>query len=391
MSAILRSRYWVLALLVGVLLSSPVSADRTFVQSDVNPDFSEVSRGVQYAHMPVYDGPWSIHIVRIDRDDKGLQFVSALAKGTVYGLATVKQQVQSLPESLGRPIVATNADFFIIRPGLYQGDPTGMHIVEGEMVSGPIGSGFWIDPEGKPHIAEVYPRFRVEGPNGFDVKIGFNQGRSDDKAVLYAPSMGASTHTEGGVELILARNEQEPWLPLKAGQQYRARVTAVHENGDCPIEADSMVLSLGPGLAREVNVPAEGSILTISTQTSPNLDGVRTAIGGGAILVKDGKAQTWSGNLPRHPRTMIGWGPEYYYLVVVDGRQYGLSIGMSYPEQAEMMLGLGCTEAMNLDGGGSSTLWVLGQIKNSPSDRRERAVANSLIVVDTKSENELPN
>ncbi len=384
----LRLSYlWVVALSVA---ATPVamSAARVFAQTDVLPQYAAASRGLEYAHLSVVDGPWSIHIVRIDRGDNALEFVSALAQGTVYGLATVRRQVEALPKELGRPVAAVNADFFQIRPGPYQGDPTGMHVVEGELVSGPIGTGFWIDPAARPRIGAVYPRFEAAGPAGFHASFAFNQDRSDDKAVLYAPSMGPSTRTTGGVELVLAHSGQGPWLPLRAGLQYCARVTAVRHGGDSPIDADTLVLSLGPTLAADINVPAEGSIISVSMRTAPSLEGVRTAIGGGAILVKDGKAGTWGGRQPRHPRTVLGFNREHCYLVVVDGRQYGLSIGMSYPELAELMLGLGCTDAINLDGGGSSTLWLLGKVMNSPSDGRERAVANSLILVDTKTDTE---
>ena len=54
---------------------------------------------------------------------------------------------------------------------------------------------------------------------------------------------------------------------------------------------------------------------------------------------------------------------------------------MTLAEVAEFMLELGCSEAMNLDGGGSSTFWLDGEIMNSPSDKRERSIANGLILV----------
>ena len=66
---------------------------------------------------------------------------------------------------------------------------------------------------------------------------------------------------------------------------------------------------------------------------------------------------------------------------MVDGRQEALSIGMNYTELSSLMLRLGCTEAMNLDGGGSSTLWLGGCVMNSPSDGRQRPVANGLVVM----------
>ena len=75
--------------------------------------------------------------------------------------------------------------------------------------------------------------------------------------------------------------------------------------------------------------------------------------------------------------------------MVVDGRQPGLSMGMTYPELAELMLKFGCTEAVNIDGGGSSTFWLGGKTMNSPSDGRERSIANGLIVVQKKKKDKI--
>ena len=77
----------------------------------------------------------------------------------------------------------------------------------------------------------------------------------------------------------------------------------------------------------------------------------------------------------------------YVFLVEVDGRQASLSVGMTYSELAEYMLKLGCTEALNLDGGGSATMWVCGQVANSPSEGRERGMANALVVVQKPENN----
>ena len=85
-------------------------------------------------------------------------------------------------------------------------------------------------------------------------------------------------------------------------------------------------------------------------------------------------------NQPRHPRSIIGCNDNYLLFIVVDGRQKGLSIGMTYPEMAALVKEYGCTEAVELDGGGSSTLWAMGKILNSPCDGQPRAIANGLIV-----------
>jgi exopolysaccharide biosynthesis protein len=96
-------------------------------------------------------------------------------------------------------------------------------------------------------------------------------------------------------------------------------------------------------------------------------------------------------NTNRHPRTAIGITKDKHLLLVtVDGRSAEAQ-GMTTEELAQLMQALGCTEALNLDGGGSTTMWISGKgtegIVNYPSDNKvydqkgERAVANSILVV----------
>jgi exopolysaccharide biosynthesis protein len=83
----------------------------------------------------------------------------------------------------------------------------------------------------------------------------------------------------------------------------------------------------------------------------------------------------------RHPRAAVGWNDEFYFLVQVDGRQKGVAAGMTLAELASYLVRLGCKEAMNLDGGGSATLWYAGTVRNFLCDGYEREVANCLVVV----------
>jgi exopolysaccharide biosynthesis protein len=122
--------------------------------------------------------------------------------------------------------------------------------------------------------------------------------------------------------------------------------------------------------------------VTIENLTRPPADAWEV-IGGNTILVKGGKAVPQT-NKVRHPRTVVGFNADRtkLMLLVVDGRKKGVAIGMSYDELAQEMLRLGCTEALNLDGGGSSVMAVREaggfHILNEPTDGRERAVANVL-------------
>ena len=103
--------------------------------------------------------------------------------------------------------------------------------------------------------------------------------------------------------------------------------------------------------------------------------------GGVATVDKEGRDAAFAD--ARHPRTMMGFrrvSPPRVWLVAVDGRQTALSVGMTFTEQAQFMADLGAEESINLDGGGSTTAWVRGQVVNSPSDGSERSVATAWIV-----------
>jgi hypothetical protein len=112
-------------------------------------------------------------------------------------------------------------------------------------------------------------------------------------------------------------------------------------------------------------------------------------IAGSHILLSGGKSMVeteTSLSRTRHPRTAVGIAADGHTLVVVvaDGRRAGFAAGMSLSELANLMRQLGCQEALNLDGGGSSEMVARdpesGELRvlNHPSDGRERAVANVL-------------
>lgn len=88
----------------------------------------------------------------------------------------------------------------------------------------------------------------------------------------------------------------------------------------------------------------------------------------GPALVQNGKNILRSITMIRHPRIILGYyEPGHYVLVTVDGRTKK-AIGMTEEEEAELMLSLGCQEAMNLDGGTSAVMVFMGQIISSPSN-----------------------
>ena len=338
--------------------------------------------GYTYVHDEVARVPWSIHIVKVDRKRTDLALETTLGSGTRIGLEVVSEQVKSIPLELGQPVAAINGDFFSGADAC-PGDPEGLQIIRGELVSAPHPNrvAFWVDEARNFHRACVAPLFEVIWPDGTKTPVGLNEAREADTAVLYTAAMGPSTLTYKGCELVLARQTNSPWLPLQAGTNYLARIIRRNEAGDSPLPADGMVLSLGSRLAAQLPKTWNGAVLKISTATTPSLMGVRTGLGGGPGLVHEGKLTPVTGYLHlRHPRSAIGWNKDYFFMVEVDGRQRK-SVGMTFPELAEYMLKLGCEEAMNLDGGGSATLWVDGKVVNSPSRGQERPAANALALL----------
>ncbi|CAN5686359.1 hypothetical protein BH23GEM11_BH23GEM11_03270 [soil metagenome] len=124
-------------------------------------------------------------------------------------------------------------------------------------------------------------------------------------------------------------------------------------------------------------------------------DGRTELVAGFPALLSGGE---WVGDLEqaerpafaasRHPRTAVGWDPDRrrLWVVVADGRREGVAEGMTLPELADLFRALGATEALNLDGGGSSTMLVAGRVVSRPSDLAgPRAVVNALVIREDSS------
>ena len=119
---------------------------------------------------------------------------------------------------------------------------------------------------------------------------------------------------------------------------------------------------------------------------------VRTAIGGGPVLVQNKKIRitneeelkfTGKGINDKHPRTCIGYTNDGYLIIMaIQGRFAGIAEGATLEQEAKLLIDLGCVEALNLDGGGSSCLLVNGKETIKPSDKTgERPVPAVFIII----------
>jgi hypothetical protein len=344
-----------------------------------------------YTNYRADNPPWSIHLVQVPRSNRQYELHSMHAGGHALGLGPLSAQVALCKPMSGKPAAAINGDFYI-REKAYAGAPRGLQIVEGEVLNAPSGGPtFWLDVLGDPHVTNVVSRFQVTWPDGTTTPFKLNGARQPNGVELYSPAVGNSTHTVGGREFVLERQGAGAWLPLRMGRTYPARVREVRAAGNTALAPDILVLSVGPAIMDKVQNVTTGAVLQISTASMPGLRGVRTALSGGPVLVREGKRQTIRASpgdsfeiasmIERHPRTAIGWNKQFFFLIEVDGRQRDLSVGMTLEELSEFLLKLGCEDLLNLDGGGSATLWCEGQVRNSPCDGYERPIANCLVVV----------
>jgi exopolysaccharide biosynthesis protein len=205
---------------------------------------------------------------------------------------------------------------------------------------------------------------------------GVNVTRHPDGLVLYTPRFGPTTETGPDVFEIAFSSAE----PVRLGRTVTAELNgALDAHGNMAIPLQGGVLSgHGRGAdelralwARVVDgtAPAAAAIRTTSAL------GVSQSLGGRPVLVRDGRkapltARDTARIDGRHPRTLAGRTSSGDLLIVtIDGRQAGYSDGVTLDEAADVMLGMGAVDAINLDGGGSSTFVVRGAVTNRPSDR----------------------
>lgn len=154
---------------------------------------------------------------------------------------------------------------------------------------------------------------------------------------------------------------------------------------DSMLREGGVVLSAPPATDEATQLLAMTPGTRIRMRWSLGWEDVFDAVGGMPILVQDGQivAETCSSSFcRRNPRTAIGWTANgRVLLVVIDGRRPRWSVGASLGELARIMQELGAVQSLNLDGGGSSVMWVDGEVVNKPSDGQQRRVTTAVLVL----------
>ena len=323
-----------------------------------------VADGIKHVKMvKYYSGkPVRINIVEINETvAQDYEVKPAIASKTLPNKRTIRTIAQNT-----NSVAAINGGFFKPQTGV----PLGTLMIDGKMVTGPIYDrvALGIFDDGY-DVGRVQLDAKIVG-NGQTIKIdNINQPRMlSSYILLYTRDWGAyaPASPQYGVQLRVEGN----------------KITAASAN-PLSIPENGYVL-VGP--KSELGKLFGAEYVDISISTNPKWENVRHIISGGPYLVKNGavfvdvNAQRLQSIGGRNPRSAIGY-TKYndLILVAVDGRE-GSSIGLTLYELAALMQSLGCVNAINLDGGGSTVMFVNGQIVNRPQQTGGIALSNAVVV-----------
>lgn len=410
-----------------LLPASPGGAQRPAPRDTATLD--TVAPGVTYACRWVARGPWLVHVVAIDLASRRWLLEGERAHGTMLGRERVSAMAERLSARGRRPLAAINADFFDLQSGEVENN----HVVNGEWVKGVVVSDsphdafdnahtqFAFDTRGAAHIGRFTLDGSARGAGRREPLVGINhRPPGEGGLVLYTPWYGARTLRDTllpprperpaptatqlradsvrRATLAAAREAVEVALVRvrRAGEsvEYRVARRRVTTGGGSAIPRDGAVLSATGDARSFVRALARrGGRVVVRAALRGVPAPPRAVVGGWPGVVRGGVnvgalADSIEGTFPRfsaarHPRSAIALTRDgaTLLLVVVDGRR-PWSAGMTLGELGELLVSLGAGEGMNLDGGGSSALWLDGAIVNFPSDPAgERAVGNALLVV----------
>lgn len=314
-------------------------------------------------------------VVSSDRVDGGRETVSSMCH-RAGAVACVNAHFATCP-TCGQPAGS------IVRDGVLVRTRTDDHFDDVSVIDGRLTLERW-SWSLRLHSPSLLP---LEPPAEVAID-GVNVRARTDGIVAYTPDYGPRTPEAPGAYALVLRAPE----PLRTGPDVRQPVSLLgsDRDGATPIPPGGMALAgSGTGADRLRRFAADHASDPVELR-SHTPAGLQHTVAGHPVLLRDGQLvaldRTADRHLVRHPRTVIGWDRAgTIWLVVVDGRQV-TSRGIGLADVAAQLRALGATEAVNLDGGGSSTLVtrcphaVQLCLRNRPSDGRERAVPVALAI-----------
>lgn len=368
--------------------------------------FEVVAPGVEYQRVEA-DGVIS-HVVKADLKTPGLRVRSVKANGK----ETVRELALRTDVGDTRVLAAINGDFF--RPKTAAGLPFNAQVSDGRVLFAPMKrSLIAFGPDNAPTIELARMKARMAFASKA-ARAGARQHEIDDINVLEAEITGKDgvflfTPSFLGLKLGRAKGQiavVEAIEPdLQVGDVCEGKIARVEDaSADVDVPERGCLLFFNGTSARSLaSALKPGHPISLKIDLPPVSGDVAQAIGGGPRLVRDGRVSVelkqedfdpvYAAEISkRHPRSAVGYDRARgtLFLVMVEGR-HDASRGMTFKELAELLVRVGCHQAMAFDGGGSAGLWVGGGrgvvsrsmgAFNRPEDRE---VANALLLTAAKA------
>jgi hypothetical protein len=374
----------VFAVILSVLVSPSAGADTIVPEGYRLEAQSQVTTGVQRQRLVRDKPPLVVNIARI-ASDAPVSLRAVLSNEQVAGQAPRLERTSSMCARV-HCLLAVNGDFAAVGSD----QPIGGLVTGGQLLRSPSTTHhqLLVTEDGTLRAGSFEWSGKLMPTDLQPITLGGVNTAAENQVVLYTPAFGASTQTSGPGASLVLRNV-EPAGALRLNQTTMVELLSLQDDGaDRPIPADGAVL-LGQGQGADalrrlwgrVQSGAASARAFLRLETSA---GVVESLGGSPILLRDGKR--WFAEADdnftqgRHPRTIVGWNPAGEVLMVtVDGRDSERSVGMTLAEATDLMSSLGATEAVNLDGGGSTTFVAHGVVVNEPSDVAVRKAGGQAI------------
>ena len=335
-----------------------------------------VNPAVMYYHYRAdVDGkPVRIYVSDIDLTSGAVRVQPVLAWDNMERLETVTHIAKR-----HRPIVAINGSYFNTDPK--DAFPVGFLMLDGRVVyfSHTHRSAFGLTRDNIPLFG--YPRTRgsiyIEDTGEYFYIDGMNRERSANQVVVYTTEYGPRTTT--------ARSELE--IAVQGG------VVSEIGSGNLRIPSDGFVISLAGDAMKHKRLFRIGAPVKLYFVIEAEWLRVFNALTGGPMLIRGGQVVVHQTQAEKFKRSIHARNPltavanttnGHLLFVVVDGRQKDFSVGLSYMELAQFLRSIGAVNAIAMDGGGSSTMVVNGELVNRPSDGSPRSVTNALCVFEKK-------
>ncbi len=327
----------------------------------------------------------------------GTHVVGRETAGTMMRL-----EQSALSEDGLRVVGGINGDFFSMQTGI----PMGVMIRDGVILTSDAGEtaiGIRADGTyllGKPSIVTTLHKTAENAADALSLPVAhINKYPAVWGAYLCTPDHSATTYsTEEGTEYVFTVTEGAFSLTSSVS----ATLTEIRQNSkNSEIPEDGFVIYLHPKCtqAKAYSVLALGDTVSLTFSAAEGWGDVVLALGGGDLLIENGEihSDTFDKDHGKtaNPRTAIGYNEDgTLHFFAVDGRTTA-SKGLTLEELAKTMASLGCVGAINLDGGGSTTVLVRGDgdtftVMNKPTDGGERKISNAVLFVDASVSDGVP-